>query len=845
MKRRRHSLQVSTFPFLAVLLCAMGSLILLLLVIDRRAKVVMRAKALAAIRQMEADDTKESDARAAEYEARRSALRERLQQEKQKLQDQSVSVERQLTAAAHELQTEQAQIPALEQRLQAEKDNLIRQERAAASAVQDAKQKRDQSQATSAELTRLSGELIKLEQTLDDLKSVRQKQKQIYSLVPYRGRRGDNRRPIYLECTKEALIFHPDRLILPATDSSGSAILDEVESRINRQQPAGGLQSEKRGTPYLLLLVRPNGIVTYYRALAALRNVKTDFGYEFVEADWVLDFPQDERATQPWMVAGTASAESEVHRSPERTQKSPQPVTAQLGSAGSYARQRTDLTTGSPSSSGPLGSATNGGGNTISGSPGNAGTGIGGSPASAATGRGDTISRSPGSAASDAGDTISGSMPSAASGGGESPGNAATGGGGSPGSAATGGGRSPGDSPTGGGNTISRPLGSAASGEGDTISGSLGSAASGEGDTVTNSQKRGHRGDSPPQFQGLPGFPDGGDLYRFRHFASLPTAMGVDRLKPGETAANGPGSGGSSSTGPTISGPRERPQGTPATAQPRGGAFAATRGPEGTSPAGDQGQSQSVGNIGQRGDSSPRFLASPLSAASPFSRDPIGERSASTPANASPFSTASSSLNGSSFTNSSSLPNLTGTPSASSLLPTLGAPSSQGGGRSGRPPGDANAGIPSDAGNTGPQTSGSPGLGQADGPPEKKSSAPPVVHRYVTRDWNIFIECAADHVVVYPGGLQVPVASIGSNEKTRKESLLQAIHQMIARRQAVIASAETSKDAPQSPQIRFLVRPDGLRTYFLAYPELEPLHLSMTRENLDRDEDVVRHMMGR
>ena len=34
MKRRRHALQVSTFPFLAVLLCAMGSLILLLLVID-------------------------------------------------------------------------------------------------------------------------------------------------------------------------------------------------------------------------------------------------------------------------------------------------------------------------------------------------------------------------------------------------------------------------------------------------------------------------------------------------------------------------------------------------------------------------------------------------------------------------------------------------------------------------------------------------------------------------------------------------------------------------------------------------------------------------------------------
>ena len=40
MRRQRQKLQVSTFPFLAVLLAAMGSLILLLLVMDRRAKIV-------------------------------------------------------------------------------------------------------------------------------------------------------------------------------------------------------------------------------------------------------------------------------------------------------------------------------------------------------------------------------------------------------------------------------------------------------------------------------------------------------------------------------------------------------------------------------------------------------------------------------------------------------------------------------------------------------------------------------------------------------------------------------------------------------------------------------------
>ena len=67
---------------------------------------------------------------------------------------------------------------------------------------------------------------------------------------------------------------------------------------------------------------------------------------------------------------------------------------------------------------------------------------------------------------------------------------------------------------------------------------------------------------------------------------------------------------------------------------------------------------------------------------------------------------------------------------------------------------------------------------------------------------------------------------------------------MMARRQAVMASADASKDAA-SPQIRFLVRPDGLRAYFLAYPELASLQLPMTRENLDANEDVMHHMVGR
>src|SRR5207237_7305841 len=89
MRRPRHKLQVSTFPFLAVLLGAMGALILLLLVMDRRSKVVARNRALEAhaaqvaaeraARTKLADRTAEEvAARCADWDMQRQKLHEML-----------------------------------------------------------------------------------------------------------------------------------------------------------------------------------------------------------------------------------------------------------------------------------------------------------------------------------------------------------------------------------------------------------------------------------------------------------------------------------------------------------------------------------------------------------------------------------------------------------------------------------------------------------------------------------------------------------------------------------------------------------------------------------------------
>jgi hypothetical protein len=52
---------------------------------------------------------------------------------------------------------------------------------------------------------------------------------------------------------------------------------------------------------------------------------------------------------------------------------------------------------------------------------------------------------------------------------------------------------------------------------------------------------------------------------------------------------------------------------------------------------------------------------------------------------------------------------------------------------------------------------------------------------------------------------------------------------MIARRQATVLPGEP----PYRPLLRFQVQPEGLRSYYLAYPLLAPLGVPMARENLE------------
>jgi hypothetical protein len=100
------------------------------------------------------------------------------------------------------------------------------------------------------------------------------------------------------------------------------------------------------------------------------------------------------------------------------------------------------------------------------------------------------------------------------------------------------------------------------------------------------------------------------------------------------------------------------------------------------------------------------------------------------------------------------------------------------------------------------------------------------------------IECTANALLLYPGGLRIELTTL-TQSNPKNNPLLQAVQQMIARRQALVRPGEP----PYRPVIRFLVRADGLRAYYLAYPALESLQVPMTRENLlpeDNSDKVTR-----
>jgi hypothetical protein len=103
---------------------------------------------------------------------------------------------------------------------------------------------------------------------------------------------------------------------------------------------------------------------------------------------------------------------------------------------------------------------------------------------------------------------------------------------------------------------------------------------------------------------------------------------------------------------------------------------------------------------------------------------------------------------------------------------------------------------------------------------------------FVSRDWVIPIDCTADAVELLIGRQRFTTHAL-LTAKPGDNPLLKAVREVIERRQAMVRPG----DPPYRPIIRFQVYPDGLQSYYVAFPVLETLQVPMTRENIRKADE--------
>ena len=275
--RRSDSSQFSLFPFLAVLICTMGVLIVLLVLVtklaDHRAEETRQAAAAETAQALELlqDDL-----------AIETLRRDGLGKQRPKL---VARLEEQRTLRQHF----EAEVRELEKRLEQE-----------LAAVAAARRMAETPAAAGPPPTELAERLATLKRQLETetsqlekLKQLAATQRDVYSIVPTSSVDGSRRKPIYIECTESGLWIRPFGVHLQTEDfvnhpTAGNPLdssLMAIREKWNRVGlTAGDVQA------YPLFVVRPGGAQAYALARRAMRHWDDQFGYELVEQDKELDF---------------------------------------------------------------------------------------------------------------------------------------------------------------------------------------------------------------------------------------------------------------------------------------------------------------------------------------------------------------------------------------------------------------------------------------------------------------------------------------------------------------------------------------------------------------------------
>jgi hypothetical protein len=261
------------FPFLAVLLCTIGALVLILVI-----SVVNSHASAKRDMDIALQDQVEQAREQSDY----------LETVSQELAARREKVNREIDRRRKELANVEDHIL----RLKSQMDLLRSQaETIETGRDQDDQARQEQDRKIEAVKTEIDAKRKEIAEEIERAKD----KKPAFSIIPYDGPNGTSRRPVYLECRAEGVVIQPEGIVIGIEElrppyGPGNPVdsaLRVLRAAYQKRDATFGLTIP----PYPLLVVRPDGIHSYAMARAAMSSWDDQFGYELIDADMDLVFP--------------------------------------------------------------------------------------------------------------------------------------------------------------------------------------------------------------------------------------------------------------------------------------------------------------------------------------------------------------------------------------------------------------------------------------------------------------------------------------------------------------------------------------------------------------------------
>jgi hypothetical protein len=286
-RTRRHAASpIQLFPFLAVLVSALGALVLLLVAVNRQVTI----QAAVAARQALLQQTKEGEAA---------------------LTGNRIALQRELTSLKAQIRAVHDQQRVLESKMESTRREAGANTLRFQALKQSVDEVRETRVANQARIEAIRREIAAIDAARSKMKDQAQEPDVRFVPLVHPGANGTARQPIYLECSALGITVQPEGVLFPAQalqGPEGQAALARViqilsQHYLERDVGKDVAHAYREWEPYPLLLIRPDGATLSYVARGILEQSNLPFGYELIEADWKLQFPESDPVARNILLA--------------------------------------------------------------------------------------------------------------------------------------------------------------------------------------------------------------------------------------------------------------------------------------------------------------------------------------------------------------------------------------------------------------------------------------------------------------------------------------------------------------------------------------------------------------